>query len=236
VTRIRLPVGRILFFLAAFLFALAATLPLRVAAEWLGLPRHGFAAREATGTVWIGALQSAQYGRVPIGDVGTQLRTLPLLLGRARVSLHGPQGLSGAATVRPGGFSLDDLAGRVPVGAVFAPLPLAALDLQSVTARFADGRCAEASGLVRAQISGELGGVVLPGGLSGTARCDEAALLLPLASQSGMEQVGLRIHADGSYRADLAVRPPDDGVRSQLLAAGFAPAGDALVLTTEGRF
>ena len=43
--RIRLPLGRSLFFLCAFLFALVALLPLRLALDWLGLDDKGFAAR-----------------------------------------------------------------------------------------------------------------------------------------------------------------------------------------------
>ena len=48
--RIRLPLGRSLFFVCAFLFALVALLPLRLALDWLGLDDKGFAAREARGS------------------------------------------------------------------------------------------------------------------------------------------------------------------------------------------
>jgi hypothetical protein len=47
--RIRLPLGRSLFFLCAFLFSLLALFPLRLALGWLALDDRGFAAREAEG-------------------------------------------------------------------------------------------------------------------------------------------------------------------------------------------
>jgi hypothetical protein len=44
--RVRLPLGRTLFFVCAFLFALIALFPLRLALDWLSLDERGFAARE----------------------------------------------------------------------------------------------------------------------------------------------------------------------------------------------
>ena len=237
--RIRLPVGRTLFFVAAFLFALVALLPLRLALSWFGLDAHGLAAREASGTVWHGALREAQFGSVVLGDVEARLNTLPLLLGRARVSLERPDEngrFEGAATVTRRSFGLDDLSGQLRLGQTLAPLPIAALDLGDVTVRFSGGVCAAAEGLVRAAIAGEVGGVALPSGLSGNARCAGGALLLPLASRSGMEQLNLRIFADGRYRADLFVRPSDDAVRDRLLASGFTLARGGYAMRLDGRF
>lgn len=236
--RIRLPVGRTLFFAAAFVFALVALFPMRLAIDWIGLDERGLAAREANGSVWIGALAEAQLGPVPIGDVEAGLDTLPLFLGRARVGLErddAARPFAGAATVSGDRFGLDDVTAQLPVGALFAPLPVTSLDLSDLTAHFADGLCVEAEGLVRANVAGELGGVLLPGGLSGNARCDEGALLLPLASQSGLERLDLRLWADGRYRLDLAVRPTDPALGERLRAAGFVPAGSGYALTTEGR-
>ena len=59
----RLPFGRGAFFVAAFAFALVALFPLRLAIRWLGLDERGLAAREAEGSVWLGALKEAQLGR-----------------------------------------------------------------------------------------------------------------------------------------------------------------------------
>ena len=175
--RVRLPVGRALFFAAAFLFALIALVPMRLAVDWIGLGERGFAAREAKGSVWLGAFSEAQFGSVPLGNLKAELNTLPLLLGRARVSLErNSEGnpFEGAATVTGDGFGLHDLTAELPVGPVFAPLPVSTLDLSDVTAHFSGGQCAAAEGLVRANVAGDLGGIALGSGLSGDARCDRA--------------------------------------------------------------
>ena len=237
--RIRLPVGRSLFFLGAFLFSLVALLPLRLALGWFGLDAQGLAARSATGSVWHGALQEAQFGSVPLGDVEARLNTLPLLLGRARLwVVRGEEGgrFEGAATVSSNGFGFDDLSGELRVGQALAPLPVTGLDLGDVTIRFSGGVCASAEGTVRADLAGEIGGIPLPSRLSGNARCAGGALLLPLASQSGMEQLNLRILEDGRYRIDLFVRPGDDSARDRLLAGGFRPARGGYAVRLDGHF
>jgi general secretion pathway protein N len=123
---------------------------------------------------------------------------------------------------------------RLPTASVFAPIPVVALDLADVSVRFREGGCERAEGLVRAEIRGDAAGLSLPGGLSGAARCDGANLLLPLASQSGMERMMLRIGRSGGYTADLTVRPADPAMQRALQAIGFAPAGDGLKLSVAG--
>lgn len=199
--------ARLLFFAAAFVLALAALLPMRAAVDWLGMAEKGVSAWEAQGTVWIGALRDVRFGPLPLGDLHAGLDGLPLLLGRARVALErgepGPP-LSGAATVTAAGFGLHDVEGRIAGGALFAPLPIAAIDLGDVSAHFRDGRCESAEGRVRAELAGDLAGIALPGGLSGNVRCDGEALLIPLVGQAGLERVDLRIFADGRWTADAA--------------------------------
>lgn len=234
--RIRLPVGRTLFVAAAFLFALAASLPLRLALDWFGFGERGVAARAATGSVWVGALQEARLGPVALGDVGARLHLLPLFLGRARLGLEGSDGaapLRGAVTIARRGFALDDVSGRFRLGPG-SPLPFAAIDLDGFSAGFVDGRCTRAGGAVRVPLAGALAG--LAAGLSGTARCDGGALLLALAGGGGTERLDLRLSGDGRYRADLAVRTNDSDVRARLQAAGFRPAGGMLVLRIDGGF
>src|SRR5690606_26655451 len=132
--------GRIAFFAAVFVLALIATLPLRVTAGWLGLDARGLAAREAAGSVWSGRLNDAQLGRAPRGDLSARLRFLRRLTGRARVALARPgevDPFEGALTVSPSGFGVDDITGRLRVAALFAPLPISAIDLDGVSAGFA---------------------------------------------------------------------------------------------------
>jgi general secretion pathway protein N len=205
--RLRLRWWREIFFLCALLFSLVALLPLRFALGWLGYADKGLAAREAAGSVWLGALTEARFGTVALGDVATRLRFLPLLIGRARLDLkQADDGLSAGITVSRHGFGIDDATGRID-SAGLAGLPPPTLDLSDLSVRFADGLCVHAEGLVKAGFAGDLGGVALPPGFSGEAHCDGAALLLPLVSQSGGERLDVRLFADGRYRIDAALRP-----------------------------
>lgn len=205
--RLRLRWWREIFFGCALLFSLAALLPLRFALDWLGFADKGLAAREATGSVWLGALTEARFGTVALGDVATRLRFLPLLLGRARLDLEqADDGLKGGVTVSRHGFGIDDATGRIEAEAL-ADLPPPTLDLSDLSVRFADGQCAHAEGLVKARFAGELVGVSLTAGFSGEARCEGPAVLLPLVSQSGGDRLDVRLFADGRYRIDAALRP-----------------------------
>jgi general secretion pathway protein N len=233
--RFRLPLGRGLFFLCAFLFALIALLPLRLGLDWFGLSDRGFAAREASGSVWLGTLEEAQFGRVAMGDLGTGLDTWPLLVGTARIEVEGLGGrrLKGAFTSTRRGFGVDDVEAQVAMAGAFGPLPLAGLDLDDLSVRFEGGQCRSAEGRVKATLGGDYGGVPLPA-LAGVARCEGGLLLLPLASQAGSERLVLRIGADGRYRAELIVRPSQPAVAAALTAAGFAAAGGSYTMRLSG--
>lgn len=240
--RVRLPIGRTLLFLGAFFLSLIALLPMRLAMDWFGLGQRGFAAREVEGSVWNGAVKEAQFGTVGMGDLHAGLRGLPLFLGRARISFDRAEGapaddFKGAATVTRGGFGFDDLNGRLQLtaGAIGA-LPLTQLDLGDVTARFENGLCTEAAGTVRAAVAGDLGGIALPGGLTGTARCDAGALLLAMASQTGLESVELRLFGDGRYQAVVLIRSTDATLRERMVAAGLGVTPQGYGLTVNGRF
>lgn len=237
--RLRLPIGRTVFVAAFFALSLVALLPLRLALGAFGFGELGISARAATGSIWTGALQEAQLGPVALGDVGARLNLLPLFLGRARLSLVGADQaapIAGALVVTRHGFGFEDLTGRLRIGGPAASLPVAALDLQDVSAGFAGGRCVRAEGRVRASLGGDLAGAGIASALAGNARCADEALLLPLASGSGSEQLNLRLFADGRYRADLAVRSTDPAVRARLAAAGFRDSGGVLALRLDGSF
>lgn len=188
---------RPLFLAGALAFAIVALLPLRIALDRLGAGARGLSAREAEGSVWLGLLRGARIGPAPLGDVSARLRILPLLAGRARVDLARADGSfsAGLSLARHGG-GIDDAKGSLEAG-LAAPLPPLRLSLADVTIRFRDGLCEHAEGRVTAQVAG------LPVALSGEARCEGPALLLPLGGPGG--RLGFRLWANGRYSAEMAL-------------------------------
>jgi general secretion pathway protein N len=219
--RVRLPLGRGLFFLAAFAFALFALMPLRLALDWFGTGGRGLAAREAEGCVWLGAVREARLGPLVMGDLQTRLRALPLLVGRARLDVKGLDGgFKGAVVTARHGFGIADVSGRLPVSGI-PGIPVAAIDATDVGVMFDEGQCRGADGLVKASLGGALAGPALPSTLTGTARCEGGALLLTLASQSRAETLRFRLFADGRYEAELQFQPADPAAAERLRNAGF---------------
>jgi len=236
--RIRLSTGPGLLFAAAFVVALVAFLPMRLVLGWIGLDAQGMTARSVDGSVWWGSLSEARFGDLAVGDLDAGLSPLQLLLGRARISLDSrddTRTLHGAMTVSRHSFGLDDMTGALSAGIVFAPVPVTGIDLDAVTVQFKDGTCQRAEGRVKALLSGDLGGVTLAQGLSGTAKCDSGALVLPLASQSGAETATIRLWPTGRFRAELSVRPSDPADGLKLTASGFQQTAQGYTLAVEGR-
>jgi general secretion pathway protein N len=133
-------------------------------------------------------------------------------------------------------FGFDDVTGRLQLSGAFGQLPLTQVDLGDVTARFENGLCVEAAGTVRAMVAGDLGGIALPAGLTGTARCDAGALLLAMGSQSTMESVELRLFGDGRYQANVLIRSTDVTLRDRMTAAGLTPTPQGYGMSVSGRF
>lgn len=238
--RFRLPLKRTVFFLAALAVALLVLLPLRIAAGWFEMGGRGLAAREVEGSLWSGRLREAQFGPVLLGDVDARLNVLPLFLGRARLSLHRDAdaggAFDGAVLVTRHSFGLEDVTGQLQARGMFGPLPVATLDLTGVSVRFEGEQCESAEGQVRAGLSGEAAGLTLPSGLSGTLRCQAGAVVLPLAGQSGQEQVTISIEASGRWRADIVLRATDPAMIQRLTAAGFTAGQGGYVRRIDGSF
>lgn len=238
--RIRLPLRRSVFFLAALAVALIVLLPLRVAAGWFDMGGKGLAAREAEGSLWFGRLREARFGPVALGDVDARLNILPLFLGRARLSLHRDAdaggALDGALLVTRHSFGLEDVTGELRTDSLFGPLPIGTLALTDLSVRFENDRCENAEGEVRAGLSGEVAGLAMPSSLSGAVRCQDGALLLPLAGQSGIEQLNISVQANGRWRAEAVVRATDPVTIQRLAGAGFVPGPNGYVRRIEGSF
>lgn len=224
--------------LVIVLLGLLLFLPMRVALGLAGLERLGVAARDVRGTVWSGRIDQLMLGDMPMGSVRAGLSPLALLTGRARFDIARTKGLaddiSGALTVGFGRIGVDDVSGAVPLGRTFAPLPIASLQMEDVSAYFTGDRCGHAEGRVRARMAGQFPGLNLSQGFSGALACDGDALSLPLASQSGMETIALRIWRSGRYSATMRVETADPTLAASLGQAGFATVGNAQVLKVEG--
>lgn len=233
----RFPHRQAALFLLFFCLALVASLPLRVAVDLFGLPARGLAAREASGTIWSGRLAEAQFGPARIGNLETNLRLLPLLVGRASLAFAdpGPDGIRGIFSVGPWATGFADVHAQLATGTLLAPLPITAFQLDGVSIAFDSRGCAQARGLVRARSAGSLGPLPLPSAFSGTPRCAGGLLVLPLATQSGMETIELRFGAGGGYDALLRIRPADGAAAAMLVAAGFREVAGAYVLRLRGR-
>ncbi|MEN2785140.1 type II secretion system protein N [Sphingomonas qilianensis] len=237
--RIRLTTGPGLLFAAAFVMALLAFLPMRLVLGWIGVGEQGLTARAVEGSVWWGSLSEARFGDLAVGDLRAQLSPVQLLVGRARVTLDGREDvrpLHGAIGISRHSIGLDDMTASLSAGTVFAPVPVTGIDLDDVSVRFQDGNCARAEGRVRATLSGDIGGIALSQGMSGTAKCDSGALLLPLASQSGTEAATIRLWQTGRFRAEISVQPSDPAAGAKLVLSGFRPTAAGYTLAVEGTF
>lgn len=223
------------------LVALIVLFPMRLALGVFGLAGEGLSAREVIGPVWWGGLNEAHYGNVALGDVGAGLSPIQLVVGRARIDVRGQEGaanasLNGAVSFSRTTSGVDDVTATVPAGDAFAPAPITSIQLDDVSIRFRDGRCETAEGRVTANLSATMPQLNLPPTLSGNARCEAGALLVPLASQAQTESIAVSIEADGKYRAILTVKPSDAKVALALTAAGFTQYGGGYRLTVNGNF
>ncbi|MBS0479677.1 MAG: type II secretion system protein N, partial [Proteobacteria bacterium] len=160
---------------------------------------------------------------------------------RARIDVRGKEGTANASLAGAVSFSrntsgVDDVTATIPAGDAFAPAPITSIALDDVSVLFRDGRCEHAEGKVTASIAATMPQLNLPPTLSGNARCDAGALLIPLASQAQTESIAVTIEADGKYRAILNVRPFDPALGVSLMAAGFHQTGAGYRMTVNGNF
>lgn len=235
-TRLWLPVRRWVFLGLMTLLIALILLPLRVGAGLVGLDRLGVSARHMAGVVWAGQLVDGRIGALPLGRMSVSLNPLSLLVGEGRLSFAGrprntapgETGLSGWVIGSRNVAAVDRVSGSVEMGGLLGGLPVGLVTFTDVAARWEDGVCAEAAGRVRADVTGPVAGLPL-GSLSGSPRCEGAALLVPLASATGAERLDLRLDAGGAT-ASLVVQPTDPAMTPALIGAGFRQTGGGLVL------
>jgi general secretion pathway protein N len=215
-------------------------LPLRLAVGVAGLEGSRFSAKAISGSVWNGRIEGAQIGPFPLGDLDAGVRFLPLLTGRLLMDLERPatpgdDGL--VATVGKAGKSLlvQDVTTVLGVGRQLAPLPASDIDLRGVSISFAGGRCQSASGQVRVSLDGNIPGLDLKQGLLGNAQCQDGALVLPLQSGSGMEQLTLKLEGNGFYTARLFLSGSDRAWTLLLPTLGFRNVPGGYAIKVAGR-
>jgi general secretion pathway protein N len=220
-------------FIAVMILALLALCPIGAGIALSGLGQSGLSAREGRGTIWSGSLIDAHIGPVPLGDVEVGLRPLALLTRRTELGIVGTSG-SGRLIAAPAGIGIGNVTAKLSLGSAFSPLPLDILDLNEVSIRFVGNKCNAADGRVRATFTGNVAGIDLTSGLSGTARCDGDELLLPLISQSAAQRLTLRISGDGRWRALLSVNTNDPAITAKLVTAGFQLVAGGYIMRLSG--
>jgi general secretion pathway protein N len=202
---------------------------------------EGVLARKVDGIIWDGSIRDLRLGKLPIGDVNARLLVGPLFLGRADIILsrgNAPYrpGFTGTVSRGFGGMSVNNLNATLPVAALFAPFPAENIQFEGFSAKFAAGRCMQAGGQVRLNMSETLPGLNLQNGMLGQPRCDGAGLLLPLVSQSAMERADIRLSADGSYTVTITLETDAAGQGTMLTVAGFRPVAGGYRFVQKGRF
>jgi general secretion pathway protein N len=227
-------------------FAIASVVTLAAAAI-LFMPLRtiiagdGVTARKVDGIIWDGSIRDLRLGKLPVGDVNARLLFGPLFMGRAEILLSRGDaqfvpGITGSVSRSLNGVSVRNLYATLPVGALLAPFPAENIQFEGVSARFAGGRCMEASGQVRLTLSDTMPGLNLQNGMLGQPRCDGAQLLLPLVSQSAMERADIRLSADGSYTVSVMLNGDRGDQAAALNLAGFRAVAGGYRLVQKGRF
>lgn len=217
--------------------ALVVLLPLRLV---LGLVApEGVTARSVEGPVWSGRIAELRAGPLPIGTVDAGADALPLFLGRVgfRLSREGATPFSAKASLGLGGYRLADVNGTVALPDGLGTLPVTQIGFGDFNLRIADGSCVDAGGSMSLTLAPP--GSLLPGtiALSGKARCQRGALVVPMQGPEGMERFTLRLNADGRWEGDLVLMGLPAETAGPLMQAGFtARPGGGLGFRTSGAF
>jgi general secretion pathway protein N len=220
------------------LFFLILNLPLSLAVAASGLGGTLFSARKAEGSVWNGVLREVSIDGIPIGDVAARLSLWRLFRGHIALTLNGITDPGSRARLLASFASagVDGLNTRIAAPAAFAPLPVSSLALTELLAELRGDRCVIAGGRIEAVVDGAVVGLPSQLILTGTPRCDGNAILAPLQSAGGAEQLRMRIAPNGQYSFRLRVRPVDTAVAERLRAVGFREGAAGFDMEATGRF
>lgn len=218
-------IGRRAFFAGAFVLALLAFLPLRIA---VGALDGAVSARSVEGSVWSGRLVGAGLGGQRIGDLTAGLSPFHLFMGQLRVGLEGA--MRGAIISSFGGKGADIETATIPLAHSVGPVRLASMDINDAHIRFRGKDCAEADGRVTVLLEGALGNQRL----SGSFRCSGPAFSAELLSQSAMQRMTIRFPTPGRYEAVLTARSMSKEEAAILSGAGFREGAAGHMLRFSG--
>ncbi|KQX18365.1 MULTISPECIES: type II secretion system protein N [unclassified Sphingomonas] len=228
----------ILLFLLAIAAVVAAIpfIPLKTAVELLQLDRVGFEAAQVEGNLWEGQLYDARLAKIELGDMTSKLSLEDVSKGRIRLNIAGTDEVSrlkGVFSYGLGGAGIEDFTIGMPAVAGPQPIGNVTLIADGLKARFPGGECADASGQVRAYMSGALPMVGLPSEMSGPALCRDGKLAFDLASPSGREQEEVTILSPRKFKVRLFLRPTMPRVEQILQAKGFRRVDDGYAYEEE---
>jgi len=233
-------------FAVCFLVLAAVSLPLSAVVATLGFESRGITYSRAEGTLWSGRIHGLAWRGRDLGDAALTVNPLALLLARvdARITLEGRAGVTGAAhfTLWPNGsLSVRNASLSADVAALPIVLPLTgSLRVEIAHADFARRGCrAVDANLQTNALVNRPAGLNWQGPiLSGTARCENGTLTLPLTGGGGAEQVTvtMSLAGDGSFHVQTQARTADEAVKRALSLAGFTDVDGAMTLIQTGRW
>lgn len=213
--------------------SLIALFPLRMVMSFAGFDQMGLSARQVAGSVWYGRIGQLNLRDAPLGSYDVSLQPLPLLLGRIGFQIVRLEGDGGVLSGTLSGGSrrgISDASGRLSTAQLFQSMPVEALDLDDVTILFDDGRCAEASGTVRAQLAPELVSLTGVASLSGVLACKDGKVAVSMAVAGNQVSLQLALGGDGKYQGEvrLGELAVGDAATQALSRFGSNGAGQAL--------
>jgi general secretion pathway protein N len=241
-SRLRLSRRQAIAAAALLLAALVIFMPMRWAVGAAIDRTSNFAASGADGTIWSGRIYEVRLGKLSLGTVNAGVDPLAFVSGRngfwfGRPATEGLSVFGGRVYRGFGSIAVSDLEGAIPLASLISGLATTQVEFGSVSVSFATGKCRSASGSIRLKSQGGLFAALgIEAGLLGRIRCDAGDLVIPLSSASGMEQLDVRISADGRYRASLQLQQPGAELAPLLSLAGFAPVAGGFRKTDSGRF
>jgi general secretion pathway protein N len=214
--------GRLFWLFALLLLAaLVALMPMR-----LFLGDGPLSARAIRGSIWSAEIEDAHLGAIPLGNMTAGLGWPGLLRFR-----DGDR-ISGSLSPWSDGVSVKDLNGKI---ALSAATPYAQeAELVGLAVDFDPSGCKAAKGRVRLQLAKTIAGIPMGQMLVGSPKCDGRALVLHLASQSGLEQLTLTLPPTGRATTVVILRPTDREAVPALLAAGFTETPTGYRLSIDG--